>query len=355
MNPLPRRRFRRFGLTFGARADGLPAMEDVVVAGAGVTGLAVALALARRGAAVRLCDPAALGDNASGIAAGMLAPAFEAALDPLSEHHFELFKAARDLWPGFAPVEISREGAVFVAEAQTVEAVAGRLDSIGARHRPASRELNPLGGISSGVFTDEDWRLEPQDALRVLRAEAEAAGVTFSTDRVEATGAGPVVLATGAEQGLAPELAALTPIKGHILRLSGGPTSGPVLRGEGVYICPSAQGAVVGATMEEGRADRTVDEGRIKDLHDAASGVAPALAGLTGHARAAVRAGTPDGLPMVGWSAARGVFLTVGARRNGWLLAPLVAQMTAAYLAGEDPGPFAAELDARRFSRGDSQ
>ena len=328
-------------------------MEDVVVAGSGVTGLAVALALARRGAKVRVCDPAPLGDNASGVAAGMLAPAFEAALDPLSANHFELLKTARDLWPSFAPVEIDRTGAVFVCDAHTVEAAAERLSAIGAAHRPASEELSPLGGISSGVFTDEDWRLEPAAALRVLRDEAQAAGVEFSEELVTGTSSGTLVLATGAASGPAPELSDLTPIKGHILRLSGGPTSGPVIRGEGVYICPSAKGAVVGGTMEEGASDRAVDEGRIKTLQEAAQDVVPALRGVTGSASAAVRAGTPDGLPLVGWSAEPGVFLTVGARRNGWLLAPLVAAITAAYLAGEDPGPFAGQLDARRFAKGD--
>jgi glycine oxidase len=43
--------------------------------------------------------------------------------------------------------------------------------------------------------------------------------------------------------------------------------------------------------------------------------------------------------------------LAVGARRNGWLLAPLVADLVAAYLKGDNPGPDAAPLDARRFSR----
>jgi glycine oxidase len=341
-------------LTFGARADGLPAMEDVVVAGSGVTGLAVALALARRGARVRVCDPAPLGDNASGVAAGMLAPAFEAALDPLSEHHFELLKAARDLWPDFAPVEIAREGAVFVSDAHGVEAVANTLSRMGAAQRPASEELTPLGGISSGIFSEEDWRLDPVAALPILRAEAEAAGVTFTGETVRERGAaGVLVLATGHAAGPAPELAAVSPIKGHILRLDGGPTSGPVIRSEGLYICPASGGAVVGGTMEEGVGDRVIDEGRIKTLQEAAQCVVPALEGVTGTPQAAVRAGTPDGLPMVGWSAEKGVFLTVGARRNGWLLAPLVAQMTAAYLAGEDPGPFADQLDAQRFARGD--
>ena len=328
-------------------------MDEVVVAGAGVTGLAVALAAARRGARVRVCDPAPLGDNASGVAAGMLATAFEAALDPLSSGHFELLRAARDLWPAFAPVEINREGAVFAAEAVVVDKVAAELARVGAAYRPAGEELSGLF-TASGVFTDEDWRLEPADALAVLRAEAEAAGVVFSTEAVHEPGPGQtLVLATGAASGPAPELALLAPIKGHILRLAGGPTSGPTIRGEGVYVCPSRNGAAVGATMEPGAADRTIDAARAKALRDLADTVAPFLAGLPATAQAAVRAGTPDGLPLVGWSATPNVFLTVGARRNGWLLAPLVAQVAAAYLAGEDPGPHAAQLDARRFGKGD--
>ena len=159
-----------------------------------------------------------------------------------------------------------------------------------------------------------------------------------------------LVVATGAAGGLAPELSILTPIKGHILRLDGGPTAGPVIRGESLYVCPGRHGAVVGATMEEGTADRVIDEGRVKSLREAAQALAPALEGVSGVPQAAVRAGTPDGLPLVGWSSEPGVFLTVGARRNGWLLAPLVAQVTAAYLAGQDPGPFAGQLGARRFS-----
>ena len=170
---------------------------------------------------------------------------------------------------------------------------------------------------------------------------------------VTAKGAGVLVAATGAAKDLAPELSALTPIKGHILRLKGGPTEGPVIRGESLYICPGKRGAVVGATMEEGTADRVVDEGRVKSLLEAAQTLIPALEGVSGRPQAAVRAGTPDGLPLVGWSTEPGVFLTVGARRNGWLLAPLVAQITAAYLAGEDPGPLAGQLNARRFAKGD--
>ena len=64
---------------------------------------------------------------------------------------------------------------------------------------------------------------------------------------------------------------------------------------------------------------------------------------------AGVRAATPDGLPMAGWSANPGVVLAVGARRNGWLLAPLVAEIVVACVTGRDPGPYGARLDPARF------
>ena len=44
----------------------------VTVAGAGALGLCIALELARAGRHVTVCDPAPVGDNASGVAAGML-------------------------------------------------------------------------------------------------------------------------------------------------------------------------------------------------------------------------------------------------------------------------------------------
>ena len=56
----------------------------VLVAGAGAIGSVLSLILAQEGARVILADPAPVGDNASGVAAGMLAPAFEAVLASIS-------------------------------------------------------------------------------------------------------------------------------------------------------------------------------------------------------------------------------------------------------------------------------
>lgn len=316
----------------------------VTVAGAGALGLCIALELARGGAEVVVWDPAAPDDNASGVAAGMLAPAFETALDAASADHFDLLLAARDLWPDLADragIALDRSGAAYFGD--HIGAVAARLKALGVA----------AGVYGDRVYTREDWRLSPRAALAALRSTAGAAGVRFGQGLAEGPADGAVlVLATGAERhGLAPELALLAPIKGHILRLSGGPDIGPVIRGDGVYICPDPAGALVGATMERGVDDRTVEPARVAGLRQAAEALLPELADLDARAETGVRAATPDGLPMVGPSLAPDVLLAVGARRNGWLLAPLVAQTIAAYVAGDDPGPFAARLDPRRFDK----
>ncbi len=316
----------------------------VTVAGAGAFGLCIAVGLARGGAQVTVRDPAAPGDNASGVAAGMLAAAFEAALDAASADHFDLLLAGRDLWPELADrvgIQIDRSGAAYYGE--HIGAVAARLKALGAE----------AGVYGDRVYTREDWRLSPRIALAALRSAAEAAGAQFQQVIADAPVADEfLVLATGAERrGLAPELALLEPIKGHILRLEGGPDIGPVIRGDGVYIVPDPAGAIVGATMERGLDDRDIDADRVAALRQAAEALLPELAGLDARAETGVRAATPDGLPMVGRSLTPNVLLAVGARRNGWLLAPLVAQAVAAYVAGDDPGPFAARLDPRRFDK----
>jgi len=352
----------------------------VVVAGAGAFGSAIALELARGGADVVLADPAEVGDNASGVAAGMLAPAFEALLDAQCADHFPLLAEARDLWTAFAApfgeaaFGLRRDGAVWLTLPEDppalIEQRRAGLQALGAACAPyAAAELAGLAADVAGapaLFTPEDWRLEPQSALDALRAAAGSAGarlvraevVAFEPGRVrlssgETLAADHLVVATGAEaSALAPELGVLSPIKGHILGYPGlaGLAEAPVLRCRLGYAVGGAHRLSIGASMEPGLADRAIDPAVVLRLSDLAGALVPALAGARPTPRAAVRAATPDALPLVGPSERPGVILAVGARRNGWLLAPLVARMTAAYLAGRDLGPHAARLDARRFA-----
>lgn len=323
----------------------------IAVAGAGALGSAAALGLARAGFRVTVFDPAPPGDNASGVAAGMLAPVSEALFDPASRGHLALMRRARDLWPAFAAtlgIEIVRAGVRIEGSRTWRDQIAKRLGDLGL---PADETI------------DEDWRLEARPALAAVRAGAEAAGARFELGAVKAFAPGALRLADGRVEAfdvlvlatgpglrggeLAPETTVLSPIKGQILRTPAS-DDGAVVRGEGVYLAPGRTLAI-GATMETDRDDLAPDASATQALRAAAWALRPALDLDQAQVEVGVRATTPDGLPLVGWSRAPGVLLAVGARRNGWLFAPLVADMVAAYLNGDNPGPDADAMDARRF------
>jgi glycine oxidase len=345
-----------------------------VVAGAGVLGASIAWKLTLAGANVVLCDPAAAGDNASGIAAGMLAPAMEAALDPETGLNFTQLAAARDLWSAFAHdagIAVDRSGAMLVGP--EAERIAATLQALGAEHRRLDGEA--AATLSAGltrahgaVLTLEDWRLDAPSALGRLTSVAAAAGarivlaaVTGFEDGRAALSNGEILsvdglvaatgwgVATAWGAALAPELALLGPIKGQILRSTAGPRSGPVVRGAGVYVAPGPQGAIIGATMQAGVADRRIEPDAVQTLLAKATALYPELAQAAFSPGAAIRAASPDGLPLVGPSRRPGVLLAAGARRNGWLLAPLIADEIVRLAAGEtarnvafDPARFAA-------------
>jgi glycine oxidase len=95
----------------------------------------------------------------------------------------------------------------------------------------------------------------------------------------------------------------------------------------------------------------TIEPEVVEALHRAAAAVFPALAGAkVAEARAGVRGASPDGLPLVGAAGAPGVHLALAPRRNGWLLAPLVAKSVAAALLGGDD-PTGGALRPDRFLR----
>lgn len=333
----------------------------VIVAGAGALGLSAALALADAGCAVTVCDPANP-PQASSVAAGMLAPVFETVLDGGGDADLDLLLSARNLWPALAAragVEIDRSGTAAIGSTAWLASVRAGLTRLGLHAADLPRSLLEClaPGVSpdvEGLFLREDWRLDPRQALKALRQAAEAAGVAFRPQAVTARGdADWLVIATGAAQGLAdvaPQLHRLTAIKGQILRYAdrrGGRVS---VRGEGAYAVPGADALAIGATMEPGRDDIRPDATSLGPLIAAAQRMFPELIGATFGVSAGVRAATPDGLPMVGIAATPGVMLAVGARRNGWLLAPLVARIVTAQVTGADPGPYAARFDPARFA-----
>lgn len=334
----------------------------ITVAGAGALGLTTALALADAGAQVTVYDPAGPGDNASGVAAGMLAPVFEAVLDAAAAPHFDLLLAARDLWPALEArigVVVDRAGAVATGDLSYLSGVDGRLRGLGLH--PAELERRALDGLAPGLAPEwgrgllvrEDWRIEAGPTLAALRSAAEAAGVAFrSAAATGFEGGERLVIATGGGRDLAvvaPELAHLSPIKGHILRTRDVDYRGVVVRGPGAYVTGAPGGLTVGATMQAGVEDRAVEPEQVAPLQAAGARLFPQLAAARFEAETGVRAATADGLPLVGRGRHHGVLLAAGARRNGWLLAPLVARLIVACVTEGEAGPYAERLSPARF------
>lgn len=335
--------------------------STIVIAGAGALGRTIAYVLARAGHAVTVVDPEPAGGNASRIAAGMLAPAFEALFDG---GRLELLREAQALWRPLAyeiGLPIAWEGAMAIGDKARAETWLTELLDLGV-----DAELRDLGGGYWAAYSDEDRQLDPEQALSLLRSAAEWSGARFVTGRVVGFGGGLVdvegdlpiaadklVVATGAAQSLlefAPELSVLQPIKGHVLRTPGSFTGVPTVRAPGVYLCRAEWGTILGATMEPGLHDDVVEPAIVEQLLARGRQLSDGLERLTWTAAAGVRASTPDGLPMAGKGIAPDVILAVGARRNGWLLAPMIAEVVLEAVEGRPQSRIAQLFDPERFS-----
>ena len=346
---------------------------DVLVVGAGAIGCAVAAQLADRGLEVVLAggrDP----QTASRVAAGMVAPLSETTLDPESRDAGPVLDAAAAAWPQFAArfgLSLRRCGGL-VLRGPDDAAAAGREAPGESIALADARRMAPFLEVWEG---DIRWlagesAIDPAQALAALEARVLAGGgrrvagpVDWDADGAWRAAGGRIrarrtVIAAGhASRGLPhgpAELAVLQPIRGQILQGAARlvPAMAPFVRGPGAYVAPQADGsAMIGATMDAGVGDLAASERDTRRLLSALSAFAPGLAAQPMTARVGIRATTPDALPLVGPSSSPGVLLATGLRRNGWLLAPLVAGMIADYLAGEDPGPQAQRLRPRRFER----
>ena len=340
----------------------------IAVIGGGAFGLATALAAARRGAEVRVYDPEPTGRSASAIAAGMLGAAFEALESGCDSRLFAILRAGLAAWGQESAEAIDRSGAIYASlgDDAGLAAVAAALDSLGIAYEAltarAASALQPALSprVSAALHVPVEGRVDPASrlpamaqALRELggRIVAEAAPVGAAFERWRRAEADAVVIAAGhastAWADQAPVLGRLEPVKGHILHFAGGPRTGPVVRNGEDYVAPQPRGAVFGATMQPGAADVRLEPERVAALHARAIEMIPGLAEVPFTAYAGVRAATADGLPLAG-ALGEGLFAATGARRNGWLLAPLVGETVVAALAGE-ASPHSRAFDPLRF------
>jgi len=339
---------------------------DVAVIGGGVIGLSVAWHAARRGLRVAVLDRGALGDGATRVAAGMLAPVTEADAGEPALLCAGLASAAS--WPAFAAAlglgETYRAcGTLVVArDADEVEAL-DREHALRAQlgvpverlRGSAARRLEPglAPGVRAALDVPGDHAVDPRALVEALVVACEREGVALrpgqAVDDPHAVRAGRLVLATGAWAG-----APVRPVKGQVLRLRD--PEGPglverVIRHDRFYLVPRGDGRyALGATMEERGFDTTVTAGAVRELLQEAQLVVPGLDELVlEEAAAGLRPGTPDNAPLIG-AREDGVVLATGHHRNGILLAPLTGSAVAALLCGEGPPPEVMAFAPGRFA-----
>ena len=382
-----------------AKGVRLTEIADVVVAGGGVIGTAIAWRAAAAGLDVILVDPEQ-GHAASLVAAGMLAPASEALfgegallrLNLLAVRRFGSFAAELEEATGHQ-VGLRREGTLAVAYdpgdyAALIRLTAYRrsagLDAEELDSR-ACRKLEPFltPDVHGGVLFADDWSVDNRRYAAALREAARAAKVRCVRDRVlevrvrdgQARGvrladggdidAARVVVAAGSWSGAVAGLpdalrTVVRPVKGQLLRLrhpAGVPpvishTIRAIVRGTDVYLVPRADGElIVGATQEERGPDQTVTAGAVHDLlHDAMSVLPVTSELILAETCAGLRPGTPDNGPVVGRCGPDGLLLATGHYRNGILMSPVTADAALALLVGQAPAPEWEPFTPQRFT-----
>ena len=164
---------------------------DVVVAGGGVIGTAIAWQAARAGLSVVLADPA-LGDAASLVAAGMLAPVSEALfgegallrVNLLALRRFGSFAAELEAATGHR-VGVRREGTLAVAYDPDDHAALMRLTAFRRSAGLDAEELDSRAcrkleaflapDVHGGVLFPSDWSVDNRRYAAALREAAAAA------------------------------------------------------------------------------------------------------------------------------------------------------------------------------------
>ncbi|MBB5064134.1 FAD-binding oxidoreductase [Granulicella mallensis] len=322
-------------------ANSLPS-PDILIAGAGIIGLSLALELHFRGAQVTVLERSTALQHASTAAAGMLAvddPHNPPALLPLSQ-------LSRSLYPAFLQRIESLSGlAVPFQTDTTIQYMPDGSTQRLVEHSLDPRQLAPA-------------LLEAVRATSIdLREHTELLSITETHQsllRVESNGElSPAKLIH--TQGAWARLQ-VRPVKGQMLRVQL-PATLPlreVHRTEHIYIVPRTQGpqagtALIGATLEDAGFDTALHPESLDHLRSLAAQLLPSLADEATapqvEAWAGLRPATTDSLPILD-AHTPCQFLAIGHFRNGILLAPATAAVMADLIEGKSPAidlaPFAA-------------
>jgi len=338
---------------------------DVIIAGAGIIGISLALELREQGAQVLVLDRGEPGQESSSAAAGMLPPADPETPLPLRP----LALASAKLFPEYVrklenvaatTVDFRRQGTVAIPEAMDLPDPYRKLAADEVRRiEPALHlggrvaflieedSVDPALLMPAAIQAAKSSGVEIRGNCPVLemRSLGTQAEVVTSSQRVVARAA---VNCLGAWSG-----APVKPRKGQMLYVQPARTRvlEHVINAPEVYIVPRSSGKIlIGATVEDVGYDKTVSAQTIDHLHNAAGNLVPELAEAPVTASwAGLRPGSPDNLPLLGQTEL-GLFLASGHFRNGILLAPITARIMAALVMERPAGIDISAFSPARFA-----
>lgn len=354
-------------------------IQSIAVIGAGIIGLSCALELADRGLDVSLYDKAWPPRGASWAAAGMLAPAFEAASEPgIHAQLFELCDHSAQMWPAWSDALEARTGqssgyragpslAVAIDQAQErhlaamEKAMRGHPDAPQAYPIDRAKRDAPLGGtIAAALLLPSDGQADNRRTLAALVAAVEdhpriiiqpqEAPLQASGKLLDHAGRDATLVCAGWRTAMvtvmkngqffdlakwAPALDEIESYGGQMLSVA--PVEGApemTIRCGDLYIVPKEDRIVIGATTEPGRVLKATEADVIEGLKARAAEICPVLSDASViETWAGVRPGTTDHAPILGESRSPNLFIASGHYRNGILLAPITAKIMADLIA----------------------
>ncbi|MBI2261846.1 MAG: tRNA (5-methylaminomethyl-2-thiouridine)(34)-methyltransferase MnmD [Caulobacterales bacterium] len=349
----------------GAReAEAAPA---VAIIGAGIAGAALARAFAALGLTCTVVEESRPGAGGSGFPSALVTPRLDAGDAGVATLYAQALSRARALYTA-VPRAVLAEG---VLQLEQAARDAGRFAKISAQ------DIWPDGAMTSldasacagrlgepvetgGLLMGDALALDPRPVLDAWLVGANR--VTASVARLEPAPGGwqlidragepileaaIVVIAAGwGAVALAPELL-LSPVRGQADWVEG-VASPPAAWGG--YATPTATGLLFGATHDRGDTAVEADSGSAARNLRTLGARLPQLAARVAAAgparsRAAVRATTPDRLPLAG-ALAPGLFVLSGLGSRGFCAAPLLSEHVAA-LTIDIPSPLPAALAKR--------
>lgn len=345
---------------------------DICIAGAGLIGLSLALELHRREIDVTVIEAGLAMREASTAAAGMLAaddpsnPTELAALSHLSIALYpEFLERLRRLGGEVVPFQTSH-----TLQATRAEGVA----ALDPRFLMASDEGAPA--LSSGFALLKEHSVDPRQLAVAVLAAVASARITLITESPVVstqTTAETVMVSTGRTVIEAAQFVDCTgawatdpayevrPVKGQMLAVAL-PAEFPMmrtLRTEEIYIVPRTSGpnagrAIIGATVEDAGYDKTVHVEQVEELRRMAVALIPPLAdAAVVETWSGLRPATADRLPLIGaHPMKRRHWVAAGHYRNGILLAPATARVTAQLLLRETPSVSVEPLSPARNMAG---